>query len=160
MYQSLARPVVALAFALAGATASAAPALQPFEPASMARIIASEQGKPFVLVVWSLDCEFCLASLDALARERQARKDFNVVTIATDPAAPPLGPLMQQRLSSLGLSEHAWAYAALPPERLRFAIDRNWHGEMPRSYWFGADGQRTPYSGVITPAVIARLYPR
>jgi hypothetical protein len=42
----------------------------------------------------------------------------------------------------------------LPPERLRYAIDRSWHGEKPRSYWFNARGERVAYSGVITAAVI------
>jgi hypothetical protein len=28
---------------------------------------------------------------------------------------------------------------------------------MPRSYWFNARGERTAYSGTITPAVIARM---
>jgi hypothetical protein len=32
-----------------------------------------------------------------------------------------------------------------------------WRGEKPRSYWYDAQGQRIAYSGVITPAVIAKM---
>ena len=160
MYPFLFRPVIGLAFALAATAASAASFIQPFEPGSLQQIVDREKGKPFVLIVWSMDCEFCQASLDTLARERQQRKDLRVVTISTDPLADPaLTPMVEKRLAALGMKERAWAFGALPPERLRFAIDRNWHGEKPRSYWFKANGEKTAYSGVITPAVIDKLFP-
>jgi hypothetical protein len=159
MYKLLIRPVIALAFALAATVVEAAPVLHRFEPGSMERIVASMKGKPFVLVVWSLDCEFCHTSLETLARERQKRKDLEVVTISTDPADDPtLGPMMKARLTSLGMAGHAWAFGSLPPERLRYAIDPKWYGEKPRSYWFDARGERTAYSGIITRDVISRLF--
>lgn len=44
----------------------------------------------------------------------------------------------------------ALAFGSTPPEQLRYAIDADWHGEMPRSYWFNA-------AGVLTPGMIVRL---
>lgn len=161
MCRSFLRPVIGLAFAFISMAAGAASAIQPFEPGGMERILESQKGKPFVVIVWSLDCEFCQASLDTLARERQKRKELNIVTISTDPLADPtLEPLMQERLTALGMGRNAWAYGSLPPERLRYAIDRSWHGEKPRSYWFNARGEKTAYSGVITPAIIEKLFAR
>jgi hypothetical protein len=161
MYKSLIRPVLVLAFALVAATAVAAPLLKPFEPGSMERIVESNKGQPFVIIVWSLDCEFCQFSLDTFARERQKRNDLRVVTISTDPAEDPtLGPMMKARLASLGMGRDAWAFGSLPPERLRYAIDPKWYGEKPRSYWFNARGEKTAYSGVITPEVIHKLFAR
>lgn len=140
--------------------ANAAP-VHPFGPDSMERIVEAQKGKPFVVVVWSLDCEFCMASLETLARARQQRKDLTVVTISTDQADDPeLSAMMRERLVKLGLEHDAWAYGPLPPERLRYVIDRTWHGEKPRSYWFNARGERVAYSGVITPDIIDKYLNR
>ena len=148
--------MIGLALAAMCMGASADP-IHVFEPDSMEHIAQAQKGKPFVVVVWSLDCEFCRASLDTLAQARRQGKDLNVVTVSTDPVDDPeLGPMMQERLAKLGMSHDAWAYGSLPPERLRYAIDRSWHGEKPRSYWFNARGERVAYSGVITPAVIEK----
>jgi len=158
MYKPLVSPVVALALALVAPLAHAT-GIQVFEPGSIERIVQKQEGKPFVLVVWSMDCEFCQASLDTLSRERKKRKDLNVVTLSTDWAADPvLVPMMQKRLAALGMSDNAWAFGALAPERLRDAVDPKWRGEKPRSYWFNAQGGKTSYSGLITPAVIDKLF--
>jgi thiol-disulfide isomerase/thioredoxin len=138
--------------------AHAGGAIQPFDADGMTRIAASQNGKPFVLVVWSLECEYCQASLSALAREKRKHKNFNVVTLATDAAGDPqAAALMQKKLATSGMAGNAWAFGDAPPEQLRYAIDPKWHGEMPRSYWFNARGERIAYSGTITPDVIARL---
>lgn len=151
------RTLAGLACAALAMAASAGP-MQPFEPATMQRIVDARQGKPFVLVLWSLDCEYCLTSLDVLSKEMRRRKDLHVVTISTDPVNDPqTAPLMNKRLASLGLDKDNWAFGDVPPERLRYTIDRRWHGEMPRSYWFNAKGERVAYSGVITPAVIDKF---
>jgi hypothetical protein len=136
--------------------AGAAPAIQPFEPDSLAHIVESRKGKPFVLLVWSLDCEYCQASLKALAQEK--RKRLNIVTLSTDALDDPqAAALMQKRLGSLGMTDDAWAFGSASPEQLRYAIDPKWHGEKPRSYWFDAQGKKIAYSGVLTPAAIAKL---
>ncbi|GAB3470840.1 TlpA disulfide reductase family protein [Massilia terrae] len=143
------------------ATAAAAGPMQPFEPATMQHIVDAQQGKSFVLVLWSLDCEYCLTSLDVLSKQMRRRKDLNVVTISTDRVNDPeTAPVMNQRLARLGLDKNNWAFGDVAPERLRFTIDRRWHGEMPRSYWFNAKGERVAYSGVITPAVIDKFLAR
>lgn len=142
----------------AAAREPAAHALRPFEPDSLARLVAQQQGKPFVLVLWSLDCEYCLASLKTLGQEVRKRKQLRVVTLSTDAAADPeLGPMMRQRLAAFGLPAHAWAYGDAPAEQLRYMIDPKWHGEKPRSYWFNARGERVAHSGMITTATIDKL---
>ncbi|MGH8808200.1 MAG: TlpA family protein disulfide reductase [Noviherbaspirillum sp.] len=147
--------------ALSALSAHGAPAIQPFEPDGMARIIASQKGRPFVLVVWSLDCTYCQASLKTLAEEKRKRKDLKVVTLSTDSATDVhAAAQMKRKLASVGMSADAWAYGDAPPEQLRYAIDPKWHGEKPRSYWFSARGESVAYSGVITPATVAKLTAR
>ena len=64
---------------------------------------------------------------------------------------------MKKELAALGMSTDAWAFGSAPPEQLRYAVDTNWRGEMPRSYWFNARGESLAYSGVITSANIEKL---
>lgn len=49
--------LLCLATIRAVATTTAAEAIQPFGANSMERIVATQKGKPFVLIIWSLDCE-------------------------------------------------------------------------------------------------------
>ena len=139
----------------------AAPAFQSFEPDSMERIVESQKGKPFVLIVWSLDCPYCQASLKTLAAEKRKRKELNVVTLSTDPLDDPqAATLMKKKLVAAGMAGNAWAFGSAPPEQLRYTIDPKWHGEMPRTYWFNARGESVAYSGVVTAARLGMLMAR
>lgn len=141
------------------ATAAPAEAIRPFEAHSLEHIVTAQKGKPFVLIVWSLDCQYCQISLKNLAEAKRKRKDLHVVTLSTDPVDDPQAvALMKKKLESAGMNSNAWAYGDAAPEQLRYAIDPKWHGEIPRSYWFNAQGQRVAsYSGVITAETIAKL---
>lgn len=146
---------------LATITATAEEAIRPFETHTMERIVDTQKGKPFVLVIWSLDCEYCQVSLKNLAEEKRKRKALQVVTLSTDTLGDPEAvALMKKKLESTGMSSNAWAYGDAPPAQLRYAIDPKWHGEIPRSYWFNARGERVAYSGVITAETIAKLAAR
>ena len=62
-----------------------------------------------------------------------------------------------KRLQAQGFADNAWAFGDEAPERLRYALDPKWHGEKPRTYWFNAKGERTAYSGVVSPEHIAKF---
>jgi hypothetical protein len=145
-----------------GLLAMAAPALahpvKPFEPASLEQIVASHRGKPFVLLVWSMDCEFCQASLEVLSKARAADPTLTIVTVSTDQIADPvLNGQVSARLAALKLSGDSWSFGNDSPERLHYALDPAWRGEKPRSYWYDASGKRSAYSGMISPAKLAQL---
>jgi hypothetical protein len=132
--------------------------LAAFEPDSMDKIMASHQGQPFVLVLWSMDCAFCQVSLDLLSKARRAHPQLRVVTISTDPVDDAeLTAQAGKRLAALGLARDAWAFGQASPERLRHAIDPRWRGEKPRTYWFDRQGRRTAYSGVLDTAMIEKF---
>jgi thiol-disulfide isomerase/thioredoxin len=143
--------MLAAAAAFAWGSAWAGHGVQPFEPQSLEQVVAEHQGRPFLLVVWSMDCEFCQASLDTLARVRARHPGLRVVTVSTDPIGnTALQAQLAHRLGSLSLLDQAWSFGSKSPEQLRFAIDPRWHGEKPRSYWYDAQGKRASYSGLIT----------
>ena len=151
--------IAALLLALFAVSAPAqARPLKPFAPASLEQIVASHRGKPFVLFVWSMDCEFCQASLDVLSKARAADPTLDIVTLTTDPIGDPvLNEQVRVRLAALALSGDTWSFGGESPERLRYALDPAWRGEKPRSYWYDAGGKRTAYSGMITSAKLAQL---
>lgn len=158
MRRAFAISLLALLALLSGGTAHARASMTPFEPGSLEQILIAHKGEPFVLIVWSLDCLYCQASLTALAQEKRLHPQMKIVTLATDPIGDShTEGLLAARLRGVGLLAGAWAFGETPPVQLRFAIDPKWHGEMPRSYWFDAQGKRVAYSGILTPATIKRL---
>jgi hypothetical protein len=42
-----------------------------------------------------------------------------------------------------------WAFADEFSERVRFAVDRTWRGELPRAYFFDATGRSEGHSGFV-----------
>lgn len=165
MKRLIATALLSLAMSLgAGAGAQAAEAKLPvasFEADSLTQIVRAHAGKPFVLILWSLDCVYCQASLNALAEQKRSHPELEIITLSTDGVGDPqTDALVAQRLRKLALTGNAWGFGAAPAEQLRYAIDPKWHGEMPRSYWFDAQGRRTAHSGVLTPATIDKLAAR
>ncbi|MDB5762980.1 MAG: redoxin protein [Herminiimonas sp.] len=149
-----------LAVQLDTAAVYAAEPIRSFEPDSFARIVAGHKGKPFVLMVWSLDCDYCQASFSALA-EAKRKRNLDVVTIAADRADDAeTARLIKNKLAPSGLTANVWAFGSAPAERLRYAIDPGWRGEMPRSYWFNARGESVAYSGLITADKAAKFLPK
>jgi thiol-disulfide isomerase/thioredoxin len=158
--KQLTKVLVLLAFHLNVAAVYAEEKIRSFEPDSLHRIIAAQKGKPFVVMVWSLDCDYCQASFNALADAKRNSK-LGVVTIATDRVDDTeAARLIRKKLGASGLHANAWAFGAAPPEQLRYAIDPKWRGEMPRSYWFDARGEAVAHSGVITAEVVTKLLPK
>lgn len=161
MMKALLKKILACFFVLFGmAVAHAGDTLHVFGQDSFARIQASHAGKPFVVVVWGLECAYCDSSFAALA-EVQRKQGFEVVTIATDAADDPQARrLIMKKLHLSGLVSEAWAFGNAPVEQLRYAIDPKWFGEMPRTYWFNAQGEKRAYSGALSTSVIDKLSSR
>lgn len=131
--------------------------IRAFGPDSLRQITAKHAGKPYVVVVWGLDCAYCDSSFAALADVQRERK-FAVVTIATDPADDPQARrLIVKKLHASGLVSQTWAFGDAPAEQLRYAIDPKWFGEMPRTYWVNARGEKHAYSGALSTSVIDKL---
>ena len=140
--------------------AQAAPAIAPFKADSLSKIVSAHKGRPFLLLVWSLDCVFCKASMVELARQQRKGSHLDVVTVATDPVSDSATRTqLVERLRNAGLTSKNWAFGEAPVEQLRFAVDPKWHGELPRSYWYDAKGKRSAYSGTLTDQVISKYSP-
>lgn len=127
---------------------SGADAIKPFTRDTLRTIEQQHAGAEFWVVMWDLECVYCMKSLTNIAAVQKQQPALKVVTISTDPVAA--APDIRERLADLGVRSEAYAFAAAPEEALRYAIDPAWMGEKPRAYRYTADGARTSISGVLT----------
>lgn len=137
------------AFALLGATsAAAAGRLQPFTGDSLSAIQQQYAGRPFILALWSLTCNHCVKELQTLGRLARHDRALPLVIVSTD--TPAEAREIRAALKRFGLAHlDTWVFDDAVPERLRYAIDPAWRGELPRSYLFDAAHRREAHSGLL-----------
>lgn len=127
---------------------SAAAELKPFTAGSFATIEEHHKDRPFLVVLWSLECPPCYKELALLGRRRENAGELPLVLISTDPIDR--REAARDTLAKFDLADaDAWMFADTFVERLRHSIDPQWRGELPRSYFYDADHRRTAHSGVL-----------
>ncbi|HEY0942708.1 MAG TPA: sialidase family protein [Steroidobacter sp.] len=124
--------------------------LEPFSQSTLRMIEQRHAGSEFWVVLWDLECGYCMKSMANIAAVQKQQPALKVVTIATDPLSE--ASAIRQRLTELGIRSEAYAFSAASEEALRYAIDPAWMGEKPRAYRYTSDGSRTAISGVLTAA--------
>ena len=112
-----------------------------------------------VLALWSLDCAYCEANLQALRNLQRAHpREIELIAIATDSVSE--SAALEQRLRAAKADTlPSRAYADATPERINYLIDPNWGGELPRTLVIAADGQRKAFSGALTPSALRAIVP-
>lgn len=126
-----------------------------FEPGSYRQILQQRQQQPFILVLWSIDCPPCYQELALLAEKIKLQPKLDLVLVATDTS----GDIdeIKQLLSKFGLSNvNAWVFNNEMAQQLRYEIDPDWYGELPRSYLFNGQHQRQSVTGVLKPETLQR----
>ncbi|QXP84384.1 hypothetical protein [Methylococcus sp. Mc7] len=125
----------------------------PLGPDSFHEIMGRHQRSSFVLVLWSVECPPCITELGVLAAALNQHPGINLVMISTDEAD--LLPKVEALLQKHGLQHvESWIFGTGDSRRLRNQIDINWYGELPRSYFYDAQGGRMPLTGGITAELI------
>lgn len=135
----------------AAGAASPASTLRPFDANSMTAIRKVHAGKPFVLAFWSLYCEPCrdeMAVWNALRRKHPA---LPVLLVSTDAIAERAAIDEFFARYDAGAVER-WIFADTFTERVRYAVDKRWRGELPRSYFFDAAHNAEIKSGRVDQA--------
>lgn len=125
--------------------------LRPFVAGSWSDLRAAHAGRPLVVGLWSQTCLPCLAEMPLWRRLHQAHPGLSVVLVATDPLdeADALTRLLRRHGAD---ALENWAFDDAFVERLRFEIDPDWRGELPRSYLIAPDGTVTVVTGVLDEA--------
>ncbi len=136
---------------------AALPPILPFEPDTLQKIVAGQRGQPFWLVLWDLNCPYCIVSLRLLGERQRTNPDLRVLSVATDSIEE--ADTLAARLQELGVRGAAFAFGEAAPEALRYAIDPAWRGEKPRSYYYDANGKRKLFVGVLRSEQLQPLRP-
>lgn len=129
--------------------------VRPFDSASLDAIRAAHARRPFILIFWSIDCAHCPKELKALGELKRQYPKLDIVLVSTDneaEAAQLAGFAAQQGLGAV----EQWMFADPQPEKLRFAVDRRWWGELPRTYFFDASHRSEGVSGLVAPERLQR----
>lgn len=82
--------------------------------------------------------------------KKLARKypKLDIVLVSTD--MPEEEKSVAGVLAKLSLSKaETWLFADSYTERLRYEVDKTWQGELPRTYFFGANNEVKAFSGKI-----------
>lgn len=144
------RLLLAALLALGSATVAAGE-LRPFKTDSLPAIQRQFAGRPFILTLWALTCHHCVKELQTLGRLARTERALPLVIVSTD--TPDDAPELRAALKRHGLDRFdTWVFADAVPERLRYAIDPAWRGELPRSYLFDAAHRREAHSGLLNEA--------
>ena len=130
-------------------TSSSVEDVHSFIPGSMEKILSAREGKPFILVFWNLDCQYCPTELKMLSKLKLKYTDrLDVVLVATDTLDD--APQIISRAKSYGIHlAEQWVFANSVPERLRFEVDKRWYGEVPRTHFYDLEHKRIVKTGVV-----------
>lgn len=140
-----------------GGAGYAAERIRTFDEGSLERIKARHIGRPYVVMVWSLDCAYCEESFKTLA-QLQRKHGIKVITVTMDRVTDnQTAKLVQKKIRASGLKSEMWGFGSGSPEQLRYWIDPKWRGEMPRTYWHTKKGNGSAYSGLVTLAVAEKF---
>ncbi len=142
--------IAGMAFA---AAANPSPAFLRLESGAFGRLVESRRNQPFLLVLWSVTCGPCREEFELLREMRGRYPRMPLVLISTDDLSDE-GVAARAFAAFEMEGEESWIFAD-DAQMLRYEIDPDWYGELPRAYFYGADHSRVGISGRLEPEQIA-----
>lgn len=124
--------------------------LRPFDAKSPDSIRSTYAGKPFVLAFWSIYCEPCREEMGEWKTIRQKYPALPIVLVSTDSPSERATVIEFLRRYDPGPVE-TWVFADEFSERVRYAVDRGWRGELPRTYFYDTAHRAEARSGRFDP---------
>jgi len=111
--------------------------------------LIEEKKQAFLMLMWSLDCPPCIKELSTLGLLQKQYPDLNMVLISTD--SPARSDEINKLLSRFDLQTiDNWVFSTEPIQRLRYSIDPQWYGELPRSYFHNKQKtERRAVTGIL-----------
>lgn len=123
--------------------------LHPFGSGSYQAILAQHQNRPLILVLWSLTCSSCMKEMGMLGNIAETHPNLSIVLVSVDDFS--VEEQVQEVLQKNKLGRMSnWLFTEANSDRLRYQIDPDWYGELPRTYFFSAVHDRTGVSGALS----------
>jgi thiol-disulfide isomerase/thioredoxin len=122
--------------------------LKVFQADSLEQIKKGHTGKPFILIVWSVDCLPCRQEFEMLRIVKNQYPELNLSIVATESIEefPQLSDILAEHQL---LQEDNWAFAETHSAKLRYQLDPRWYGELPRAYFYDKQHARFSISGKL-----------
>lgn len=128
--------------------AACANELRQFVRGSWNDIRKAHEGKPTVVHFWGVTCGPCRIEMPNWGTLLAERSDLNLVVIDAD-LVPNEAGAVTAMLAETGLAAaENWTFGDRFVERLRYEIDPQWRGEIPRTILIARDGTTTTIEGV------------
>lgn len=125
------------------------PSIKFFQMNSLKAIEEKYEYNDFILVLWSLECPPCYKELKLLSRWWKNNPNLKLVLVSTD--SPDQIDAVKNFLDENRLIDgDNWAFSNASTMKLRYSIDPQWYGELPRSYFYQANKPRQAVSGILT----------
>lgn len=146
------RRAVLLAALLA---ATPAAAMEPFARGSYAALREQAVGQAMVVHFWSLTCAPCMVELPHWAALARRAPGLRIVLVNTDP--PEQAAAVERAARRAGLGGVAqYGFADRFAARLRYEVDPDWQGELPRTDLVARDGSSRALLGTLDLAMLER----
>jgi thiol-disulfide isomerase/thioredoxin len=129
--------------------------IQHYDVGSLNDIQTQYEGHEFLLILWSHDCPPCRKELEYLETIQQQQVLKNIVLINTD-GKDELTTVEKILTSHNLMTLDNWIFSNANLERLRYSIDENWAGELPKSYFYQTSHQRRAKSGSLSIELLKR----
>ena len=130
--------------------------LREFGRGSWSEIRRAHSGKPTIVHIWGVTCGPCRTEMPMWGALRRERPGTDLVLIDAD-LVPNEPGAVAAMLDEAGLAgAENWTFGDGFVERLRYEIDPQWRGEIPRTMLIARDGSVTVMEGSVDFAEVRR----
>jgi thiol-disulfide isomerase/thioredoxin len=144
---------IAVALLLAAGTLQAAEP-RAFDGASPAAIARANRDQPYIVVFWSLYCEPCREEMHQWGDLQRRYPRVPIHLVSTD-GPRELGNVRKYLETQKLGKVQTWIFGDEFTERVRYAVDPAWRGELPRTYLYDRAHRATVRSGKMPASEIS-----
>jgi len=128
----------------------------PFSKQALIQMKSQNLGKPWLMILWSVDCPPCYKELALLQKLYAKHRLHPVVIINTDDSTE-YDQQRQDVINRFQLNKlRHFYFLEGRADKERYVIDPDWFGELPRSYFVDADGKFHGKSGLLSEQLLKK----
>jgi thiol-disulfide isomerase/thioredoxin len=139
--------LVGAALTTTAASAENQDSARPFHAASLQQMLDAHKGRPVIVHFWGLTCGNCVAKLKDWGEFARTHLEATLVLANWDRRGAQPAQMASALYKAGPGAFPSFALGDGYEEKLRFAVDPDWMGELPYTRLIGGDGSATTFSG-------------